>query len=618
MHFNVAPFHVFARGLLATLLLGLSLGSSAEDIIRSHGYTPFGELKYPATFKHFDYVNADAPKGGSLKLYASGTFDSLNPYILKGKSLADTTAYIFGYLELSDSLLTGADFYHHTGDEPQSAYGLIAEQIEYPNDLKWCAFTLRADARFNDGTAITADDVVYSFNTLKEKGHPRYAIQFQNVSGVEKINSRKVKFTFGGDDRRALPLAVGQMPILAKHYWSKKGIDYAGFDSPVMSNAYRFGKVIPGRQIILERDDKYWAKDLPVNKGRYNFDKVIIDFYRDAQVAFEAFKTGGYDVHLDYIAKHWATAYDFPAMNDGRIKRKAVKHQEAQGTQAFFINLRKPDFQDVRVREALGLLFDYEWTNKSIFNGAYKRQTTWFPNSDNSASGIPEGAELALLKPFAKQLPAALFTEPFNLPQTDGSGHNRDNARKALTLFKAAGWEIKNQKLTNIKTGKQFNLDIIINHNPGMERVIQPWLRNLEQLGISSTYRSIDSSAYKERMDNFDYDVTVLVLSQQAFPGAELKEYFHSSSAHIAGGNNFSGIQDPVIDALVDAVLRANTLEDYRAAVHALDRVLLWRHYIIPHWYLGFHRIAWWDKFGQPNAATPYNLGTDTWWSKNP
>jgi len=601
---------------LSLCLLAVPATAKDTHIHRLHGYTPFGTLKYDRDFAHFDYVNANAPKGGALKLSASGTFDSLNPYILKGISLADTSAYLYGYLEMTDSLLTGASPYHHTGDEPQSAYGLIAEQIEYPDDLSWCRFTLRKQARFSDGSPITADDVVFSFNTLKDKGHPRYALALQNVTAVEKLSSHQVRFHFGGNDRRALPLAVGQLPVLPAHYWRKVGINDTSFNPPVTSSPYRVSKVIPGKQIVLSRNPDYWAKDLPVMRGRFNFDTVVFDFYRDAQIAFEAFKSNGYDVHLDYIAKHWATAYDFPAMRDGRVKREARKNLEPQGTQAFFINLRRPQFQDVRVRQALTLLFDFEWTNKTIFNGAYRRQQTWFPNSDNAAIGIPTGKELALLEPFRDQLPDALFTTEFQLPQTDGSGHNRNNARKALALFKQAGWEIRNQKLVNSRSGAPFKLSILINHSPGMERVIQPWLRNLEQLGIESEYRSVDPATYKERMDKFDYDVTVLVLSQQAFPGAELKEYFHSSHADVIGGNNYSGIADPVVDALVEKVLAANTLEDYRAAIHALDRVLSWRAYVIPHWFLGHHRIAWWDKFGQPDAPSPYNLGTDTWWSK--
>lgn len=609
------------RGALALLALlgGLCATppTTAETLISGHGYTPFGELKYPADFTHFEYVNPDAPRGGTLKLMAAGTFDSLNPYTLKGKSLANTGAYIYGYLELTDTLLTGADDYHHTGDEPQSAYGLIASSIAYPPSLQWCVFNLRPEARFNDGRPITADDVVFSYSLLKQKGHPRYALLLQNVSGVTKLGDHKVRFDFEGEHHRDLPLLVGQMPVLPKHYWEKRDFAAGTLEPPVISNAYQVAAVKPGRQIVLKRNQNYWGRNLPVNRGRYNFDTVVIDFYRDAQVAFEAFKTGGYDIHLDYIAKHWATAYDFPAMRDGRVRREAIKHSIPQGTQAFFLNLRRPPFNDTRVREALGLLFDFEWTNKTIFNGAYKRQETWFPNSANAASGIPAGRELELLEPFRKPLPEALFTRPFSLPATEGSGHNRENMRKALALLKAAGWETRNQKMVNTATGKPMTLEVVINHNPGMDRVIQPWLRNLAQLGIAANYRSVDPSSYKERMDNFDYDVTVLVLSQSAFPGPELIEYFHSSAADMKGGRNYSGVSDPVVDALVDATLAAHTLDDFRAAIHALDRVLLWRHYVIPHWYLGYHRLAWWDKFGIPQAPSPYNLGTDTWWSKS-
>lgn len=606
----------FAVFILMLCAFGHAAEHSKATVI-SHGYLPFGELKYPKDFQHFDYVNPNAPKGGELKLYAAGTFSSVNPYILKGKSLADTTAYIFGYLELSDSLLTGASPYHHTADEAQSGYGLIAESIEYPLDRQWCIFTLRPQARFNDGKKITAEDVVFSFNTLKQDGHPRFAIALQNVDSAKALSPDRVKFEFSGNNRRALPLTVGHLPVLPKHYWDKHDITRGDFTPSVMSNAYTVSEVLPGRQITLRRDPSYWGKDLPVNKGRYNFDTVVIDFYRDAQVAFEAFKTNSYDIHLDYIAKHWATAYDFPAIKSGSVKREAIKHSEPQGTQAFFLNLRKPQFQDIRVREALGLLFDFEWTNKSIFNGAYKRQATWFPNSNNTATGIPQGRELALLEQYKAQLPADLFSKPFQLPMTDGSGHNRNQLRQALALFKQAGWDIKQQKLVKVSTGEQLSLDIVINHNPGMERVIQPWLRNLEKIGINTNYRSIDSSSYKERMDKFDYDVTVLVLSQQAFPGPELKEYFHSSYANTIGGNNFSGISNPVVDGLIETTLSADNIDDYRAAIHALDRVLLWKHYIIPHWYLGYHRIAWWDKFGRPAAPSLYNLGTDTWWSKS-
>lgn len=588
----------------------------AEPIIRSHGYTPFGELKYPADFHHLDYVNPNAPRGGTLRLMTAGTFDTLNPYTLKGRSPSGTNAYVFGFNEHTDSLLVGADFYRPLGDEPRSAYGLIAESLEYPPSLDWVIFNLRPTARFNDGHPITADDVVFSFRLLREEGHPRYALMLEQVTGVEKLGRHRVRFTFGGKYRRDLPLVVGQLPVLPKHYWQRRNFAAGTLEPPVVSNPYRIVDVRPGRQITLERDPDYWARDLPVHRGRYNFDRVIIDFYRDAQVGFEAFKSGGYDVHVDYIAKHWATAYDFPAVRDGRIRRKATRHAIPQGTQAFFFNTRRAPFDDVRVREALGLLFDFEWVNRTIFNDAYKRMLTWFPNSPNSASGIPQGRELALLAPYRDQLPAALFERPFTLPVSDGSGNLREQMRAALALLQQAGYRVRGGTLVHERTGQPLRFEILLNHNPGMERVIQPWLRNMERLGIRAGYRTVDPATYQQRMERFDYDVTVLVLSHTAFPGPELIEYFHSSVRDMPGGRNYAGIADPVVDAMLEQVLAAPDLDAYRAAIHALDRVLLWRHYVIPHWYLGYHRIAWWDRFGMPDRDMPYTLGTDTWWSR--
>jgi microcin C transport system substrate-binding protein len=367
--------------------------------------------------------------------------------------------------------------------------------------------------------------------------------------------------------------------------------------------------------MTLQRDPEYWGRDLPVNRGRYNFDQVVIDFYRDAEVAFEAFKTGRYDVHLDYIAKHWATAYDFPAVRDGRIKRKEIPHSIAQGTQAFFFNQRRAPFNDPDIRQALGLLFDFQWTNRNIFNGAYQRQLSWFPNSEHSASGVPSAGELALLEPFREQLPEALFNQPFSLPVSDGSGRDRRHMQQAMALFNRAGYLIRDKKMVHAETGNELALEILNYHNPGMDRVIQPWLRNLEALGINASYRSIDPASFKQRLDQFDFDVTLFVLPQNTFPGVELIEYLHSSSADMNGGRNYAGIRDPVVDALVSKVLSASSLEDYRTALRALDRVLLWRHYTIPHWYLGRHRIAWWDRFKQPAATMPYILGTETWWA---
>ena len=608
------PSRCLSRGFIYAVLLlcSVATGFAAPQ----HGYHPFGVLKYPSDFRHFDYVNPDAPKGGTIKLLGSGDFDSINPYILAGRSPANSPGlYVFGFLEMTDTLLMGSDGHNSVGDEAGAAYGLIAETIDCDAQLDHCTFRLRPNARFQDGTPITADDVLFSFNLLRDQGHPRYALRYQQIDKVSIIDRYQVRFHFTGEHRRTLPLTAGQLPVLPKHYWQGRDFSKPTLTPPVISGPYKVASVQPGKQIVLERDPQYWGRDLPVNRGRYNFDQVVIDFYRDAEVAFEAFKTGRYDVHLDYIAKHWATAYDFPAVRDGRIKRAEIPHRIAQGTQAFFFNQRRAPFNNSYIRQAMGLLFDYQWTNRNIFNGAYQRQLSWFPNSDHSVNGIPTGVELALLEPFREQLPEELFSEPFALPISDGSGRDRRHMQQAMALFKQAGYLIQDKKMVHHETGKVLSLEILSQHNPGMDRVIQPWLRNLEALGIQASYRSIDPASFKQRLDQFDFDVTLFVLPQNTFPGVELIEYLHSSNADMNGGRNYAGIQDPVVDALISKVLSASTLDAYRAALRALDRVLLWRHYTIPHWYLGRHRVAWWDRFTQPAADMPYILGTETWWT---
>jgi microcin C transport system substrate-binding protein len=591
------------------------LGTAMLSAEPRHGYHPYGVLKYPANFRHFDYVNPDAPKGGTLTLLGVGDFDSINPYILSGRSPANSPGiYVFGFLEMTDTLMMGSEAHNSVGDEAGSAYGLIARSIDCDKALDHCTFQLRPEARFQDGHAITAEDVAFSFTLLREQGHPRYALRYQQIDHVSIIDKHQVRFHFSGEHRRMLPLIAGQLPVLPKHYWLDRDFSRSSLDIPAISGPYRVAKLQPGKQMVLQRDPQYWGRDLPVNRGRYNFDTVVIDFYRDAQVAFEAFKTGGYDIHLDYIAKHWATAYDFPAVRDGRVKREEIAHRIAQGTQAFFFNQRRAPFDNPDLRQALGMLFDYEWTNRTIFNGAYQRQLSWFPNSDHSATGVPVDRELAMLEPFRDQLPAKLFSEPFRLPVSDGSGRDRGLMSQAMALFKQAGYVVRDRKLVHGDSGEPLKMEILNYHSPGMVRVIEPWLRNLEALGIEASFRSVDPASFKERLDKFDFDVTLFVLPQNTFPGVELIEYLHSDSANLNGGRNYAGIQDPVVDALLSKVLSATTLEDYRAALRALDRVLLWRHYTIPHWYLGRHRLAWWDRFERPDASMPYSLGTETWW----
>lgn len=602
-------------GLLLSSLVAAASPDSAEPRWQ-HGYVPFGVPAYNERFPHYRYVNPDAPKGGTLDLLAIGTFDSVNPYILRGKKFSESPGlFVFGFLPVGDSLLTGSAV-NPVGDEADAGYGLVAEALSCHDALDWCDFRLRENARFQDGSAITANDVTFTLETLRTRGHPRYQLQLRDVTRAEALSSRLVRFHFSGQNRRDLPLTVGHLPILSRSYWQHRDISEPTLTPPLISGPYRISDVKQGRSVTLERVTDYWGRDLPVNRGRYNFDQVRVHFFRDAQVGFEAFKSGDYDVHLDYIAKHWATAYDFPAVEDGRVVRAEIPHGIAQGTQGFFFNQRRPPFDDMRVRKALSLMFDFAWTNRAIFNNAYKRQQTWFPNSPHAATGLPDAGEQALLEPHRKALPAELFTQPFTLPEGDGTRLPRAQMQAALKLLQSAGWTLQSQKMVHSESGKPLSFEVLIYHNPGMNRVILPWLENLKRIGIQAELRAVDDASYKQRMDEFDFDVTVDVLGQRQHPGLELREYLHSSSAGIQGSRNIGGISDPVIDALLEAALSAKDEARYRTALRALDRVLLWRHAIIPHWYLDYHRLAWWDQFGRPAVQPPYSLGTDTWWSR--
>lgn len=594
-----------------------SSSSVTNAIHKSHGYAMFDDLKYPADFTHFDYVNPNAPKGGTLKLWAYGTFDSINPYILKGISPIKTPGlYIWGVSEVNAPLMVGSGSYAPSGDEPGSAYGFIAESIEYPEDRSWVIFNLRKEAQFNDGSPITADDVVFSFNVLTEKGDPSYAIKYQDVVKAEKLSPSRVKFTFKGDYTRALPLRVGELPVLSKAYWSTHDFEKTTFEPFPSSGLYKISKVDPGHAIVFERVKNHWAKDLPVNKGRYNFDFVQFDYYRDAVVAFESFKNNGYDMHLDYVAKNWATGYNFDAVNDGRVIKAEIPHQIPQGSQAFYFNLRKPLFQDRRVRKALTLMFDFEWSNKTLFNGQYIRSNTYFPNSDHSATGVPTGLELELLTPFKDQLPPELFTQPFKLPVTDGSGKMRNQRREALKLLAEAGWVIEKGVLVNQKTKQPFKFTFVNDHSPSLPRIVQPYIKNLNLVGIQADLQMVDITQYKERMDNFDFDATVEVLGQNLTPSMELFQYYHSKYANQAGVYNYGGIQNPVVDHLLDKLTQAKSREELNAIVKAIDRVLLWEYYTLPHWHINYFRLAYWDKFGRPEVKPIYDLGIQNWWIK--
>jgi microcin C transport system substrate-binding protein len=592
------------RPLIFLFLSFLVAGVHAESVIPSHGLAMHGDLQYGPGFSHFDYTSPNAPKGGALRLAAIGNFDSLNPFILKGLAAV-------GISLVYDTLMA------QSRDEPFSEYGLIAASVEVPEDRSWVIFNLRPEARFHDGSPITADDVIFSLETLKTKGHPFYRSYYAGVKSAEKLGPHRVKFSFADGENRELPLIAGQMPVLSKAYWQQHDFSKTTLTPWLSSGPYRISKVEPGRSITYQRVADYWGRDLPVNKGRYNFSTIRYDYYRDATVALQALKGGEYDLRQETISKNWATAYDFPALRDGRFRKEAIPNQNPSGMQGFLFNTRRAIFKDPRVRRALAYAFDFGWTNKNLFYGAYKRTESYFANSELASSGLPGDAERAILEPFTAQLPKEVLTEAYTVPTTDGSGNNRRNLREAVRLLKEAGWVVKGGKRVNKDTGQVMRFEILL-VQPAFERVVLPFVRNLKRLGIEVSVRTVDSTQYQNRLDDFDFDMIVAGIGQTLSPGNEQRDMWLSSRASIKGSRNLAGIQDPVVDALVEQVIAAPDRQSLVDHTRALDRVLLWGHYVIPQWHLQSDRVAYWDKFGRPARSAKYGLGIiDTWWSKD-
>lgn len=563
----------------------------------------FGELKYGPDFKHFDYANPDAPKGGKIRLGTEGTFNSLNPFILKGTAAAGLDA-------IYDTLLVAS------ADEPFSEYGLLAESVEMPEDKSWIVFNLRPQAKWHNGTPVTADDVVFSFDALKHRGHPFYRNYYRDITGVEKLSDYRVKFTFASNKNRELPLAIGQLPILSKAYYETHDFEASTLVPPMTSGPYEITKVSSGKSVTFERVKGYWGKDLPVNKGRDNFDTVEYSYYRDNTVAVEAFKAGAYDLRQENISKVWATAYNIPAVRNGQIIKEEIEHDKPAGMQAFVFNTRRDKFKDRRVREAINYAFDFEWENKHIFYGAYTRSESYFSNSIYAAEGLPSKAELKLLSRWKKRLPKEVFTTPFHTPQTDGSGYNRANLLKAKQLLDDAGWVIKDHHRVNKETDQPLTIEILLS-SPSFERVAAPFIRNLNRLGIQATMRIIDDAQYQKRLESFDFDLTVYVFSQSLSPGNEQIDYWHSSQVNVAGSQNLAGINSPVVDTLIEHILHAQSEDDLIAATHALDRVLSYGYYVIPNWHTHAFRVIYWNKFARPAILPRYVLSLDTWWVKD-
>ena len=574
----------------------------ADAVTVSHGIAMHGDLKYPPQFTHFDYVNPDAPKGGKVVQSAIGTFDSFNNFIVKGTP-ADGLGYIY------DTLLATAQ------DEPFSLYGLLAESLEVPGDRSWIIFNLRPEARFSDGEPVTAEDVVFSFDILREKGAPHYRAYYADIETIEALDKHRVKFSFKNDQNKELALIVGQVAILPKHYWSEREFQKPSQDKPIGSGPYIIDHFEAGRSLTYKRNPTYWGADIPVRKGKYNFDEITFDYYRDGTVAMEAFKAGEYDFREENSSKRWATSYTGQAFDDGRIIAAALEHENPTGMQAFILNNRKDKFSDPVVRKALALAFDFEWTNKNIFYDAYTRTHSYFSNSEMAASELPDAEELEILDPIRDQVPPEVFTQVYRAPETNGDGRIYKELRQAKRLLSEAGWTFKNGKLVDSQ-GDQLTIEMLL-YSPAFERVVAPFIRNLDRLGIKSSIRLVDVSQYISRLRSFDFDIVVSGFGQSNSPGNEQINYWHSSVADTEGSRNLIGIKNPAVDYLIDQLIKAPNRKQLVLRTRALDRVLLWNHYVIPQYHINKYRIAYWDKFSMPSTRPKYDLGFDTWWSKS-
>jgi microcin C transport system substrate-binding protein len=591
--------------VLATLLASVPLGSAIaqDEVTKSHALSLYGDIKYGPDFTHFDYVNPDAPKGGTVRDFTVGTsFDTFNPFVLKGVPAA-------GAGLLFDSLTVRAE------DEPETAYGLIAESMEMPKDRTWVIYHLRPQARFNDGTPITADDVLWTFNTLREKGRPLFRVYYGDVVKAETTDDHSVKFSFKNGENRELAQILGEMPVLSKAYFATHEFERASLEAPLGSGPYVVDGYEPGRTVTYRRVENFWGKDLPVNRGRHNFDVIKYIYYRDRSASLEGFKAGDYDRRLEYTARDWTEGYDSPAFRAGLYKKEVTPRGGVRPLQGFAYNTRRPIFGDRRVREALGYALDFEWTNKTFFYGLYERSNSYFGNSELAATGLPEDGELKILEGYRGKIPDEVFTKVYEPPKSDGSGNIRENLRKALDLLKQAGWSVKDGRLANDKTGEPFRFEILLTADSSFTRITQPFVENLKRIGIAASIRGVDDAQYTQRLQNFDFDMTIVAMGQSLSPGNEQRDYWTSGAAETPDSQNLMGVRDPVVDDLVEKLIGAPDRQTLIAYTRALDRALLWGFYIIPQWYDGNQRLASWDKFSRPAMPPKYGSAiNDTWW----
>jgi microcin C transport system substrate-binding protein len=602
----------FAARALSVLGVG-SLAGTAAAQTRSwkHGLSLFGDLKYPAGFKHFDYVNPAAPQGGAVRQVALGTFDNFNTVVagVKGNIAQGT--------ELSNESLMTSAF-----DEVSTEYGLLAEAVSYPDDYSSVTYRLRDNARWHDGKPVTPDDVIFSFEMYKANS-PFYGAYYRHVTKVAKSGERNITFTFDGPGNRELPQIVGQLPVLAKHWWegtdksgNKRNVTATTLEPPLGSGPYRVKEFQPGRTIIYEKVDDYWGKDLNVNVGANNFKTIHYEYYRDSTVALEAFKGDRLDWRTENSAKNWATAYNFPAVRDKRVVLEEFPIRNRGIMQAFAFNVRREKFRDPRVRRAFNFAFDFDEMNKQLFYGQYKRINSYFEGTELASSGLPKGKELEILNTVKDQVPPEVFTTPYSNPRGGDQQALRNNLREALKLLRAAGYEIRNTKLVNAKSGEQFSVELLV-EEPSFERIMLFYKPSLERLGMAVSVRTVDVSQYENRLRQWDYDIIVASWAESLSPGNEQRGFWGSQAADIPGSRNLVGIKNPAVDKLIDHVIFTKDRDELVAATKALDRVLLWNFYVVPQWTYDKQRTARWDRFSHPETMPKYGAAmfpTIWWW----
>jgi len=602
--------------LLSLIFLARGALAQGDSAVRpQHAFTVLGTPALPADFKAFPYVNPNAPKGGEIHLASIGTFDSFNPFILRGTAEAHGVG---SWLVLPGGSGSGSSVGHiwetlltASADEVATGYGHLAQTIEVPADKTWVAFNLRPEARFSDGTPVTAEDVAWTFRTLLEQGRPSLRIQFADVRDVQIEGPGRVRFNFKTTQNRELPLLVGGLPVLPKHFFDGRDFTKPLADAPIGSGPYRITNFELGRSVVYTRNPDWWAKDMPTGRGTNNFDRVRYEYFRDSTVAMEAFKAGKIDIRSENIAKNWASAYDFPAVRNGAVIKREYVHKLPTGIQGYAMNTRRKVFADPRVRQAVTLVFDFEWTNKNLFYSAYKRTLSYFSNTDLAAVGLPSAEEQRLLQPF-KDLPAPLLTQPYTLPVTDGSGNNREPLVEALRLLREAGWQVKDRKLLDAD-GQPAAFSILLD-DPSLERVTLPYVQNLRKLGFDVRVRTVDPAQYQHLTDDFDFDMTMMIYPGGDIPGSELRDYWSCAASKSTGSSNVPGICEPAIDAMIEKVIAAQNRDELRDAARALDRLLLWNWYMVPNWYSQNFHIAYWDRFGDPAIAIREGFNFDTWW----